>query len=180
MRNPGHIPRAWLGPASVALVLAFAPGLGAQTLDSPAPQPAGVTWRPSLGVRGGLDYRNQSPSVGALLRLPVPRLPAAVTPGGDLVFQDGLTERQLTVDVTVNLGGLHLGGGPVALNSVFADDGGRQTKVGYTLLAGLRGQAGRLGTELAFRWVSVDSLRSRFIMLAFTWTPGRPASPRRF
>ena len=180
MRSPAHILHAWLGPAYVALALSLAPGLGAQTLEGPGLQPAGLVWRPSLGIRAGLDYRNQAPSVGALLRLPVPGLPAAVTPGGDLVFQDGLTERQATVDVTVSILGIEVGGGPVALSSVFTDGGERETKVGYAFLAGLRGRAGRFGTELEFRWVRVDELGPRFIMLAFTWTPGTPANPGRF
>lgn len=178
MRSPAHIALTWLRLACAALWLAT--GLGAQTLEGTGSPPDGFTWRPSLGVRAGFDYRNQAPSVGALLHLPVPGLPATVTPGGDLVFQDGLTERQVTVDVTVDIGGIQLGGGPVALNSVFTDDGERESKAGYTFLAALRGQAGRLGTELEFRWVRVAELDSRFIMLAFTWTPGAPASPRPF
>lgn len=175
-----HFARTWPRLACVALALWLATGLGAQTLEGSGSQSGGFTWRPSLGIRAGLDYRNQAPSIGALLRLPVPGLPGSVTPGGDLVFQDGLTERQVTVDATVSIGGIQLGGGPVALNSVYTDDGEPETKVGYAFLAGLRGRAGRFGAELEFRWVRVAELGSRFIMLAFTWTPGAPTSPRPF
>jgi len=129
-------------------------------------------WRPTLGVRGGLDYRSQDASVGTFLRLPVPGLPAALTPSGDLVFRDGLTERQAILDVTARLGGFYVGGGPLVLHSIFRDETEYETKTGYTFVMGLSADARRFGTNLEFRWARVGGLSPKFVTLAFTWTPG--------
>ena len=173
--------RTWLALALAALCGALPPPLAAQTPGGPILiQQGGRSWLPSVGVRVGLDVRNSDPTVGALLRLPVP-IPfvrPAITPGADLVFHDGLTDRQAMVDVTIDLFGISVGGGPVWLNSVFDDvqDGElpRETKQGYTLLAGLRGGVGTFGTTLEFRWLFVDELEPRFITLGLTYTPGAP------
>ena len=160
------------------LAAALASGLSAQAPGRFLEGPPGQGWRPTLGIRVGLDYRNQDPSLGALLRLPVPGVPAALVPSGDLVFHQGLTERQGMVDLAVSFGGLHLGAGPVALSSIVADEGERETKIGYTLVAGVRSREGRFGTSLEFRLVRVDELSPNVLMLGLTWTPGAP-SPRR-
>ena len=176
---------AWAALATVlapGLAPSLAPGLAAQVQGGPLRGPAGPGWRPSVGARLGLDDRNQAPSIGALLRLPIP-IPGvrlAAVPGGDLVFHDGLTERQGMVDLTVDVFGITVGGGPVALSSVFGEDEPNQTKVGYTILAGLQRSTGRLGTNLEFRWIWVEELRPRFIMLGITYTPGAPPRRGRF
>ncbi len=154
----------------------FATPLAAQ-VRPPILQEAGSRWVPSIGVRAGWDYRNSVPSIGALVRFPVPipSLPLALTAGGDLVFYDRLTERQGTVDITYQMrGGLYLGGGTTALNSIYPDESERETKWGSTFLAGFRGQAGPLDMHLEFRWIRIDVLRPRFMMLALTYTPGAP------
>ena len=170
-----------LAQAALALVL-----LGAALPDPLAAQLGGGPileggpsrgWLPSVGVRGGFDYRNTDVSIGALLRLPVPvpLVPLAITGGGDLVFHDNLTDRQGMVDLTAEVFGISVGGGPVWLNTVFDEvDAPRETRTGYTLLAGFHGRGAPFGTDLEFRWVFVDDIEPRYIMLAFTFTPGAP------
>ena len=173
--------RRWVGLATCGLSLALAVprALAAQQIPGgPILEPqGGPGWLPTVGVRGGFDYRNSSPSVGALLRLPIPLpvLRPALTPGGDLVFQDGLTERQAMVDLTVDLFGIAVGGGPAWMNTIFGEDDSapRETRQGWTALAGVR-SAGRIGTSLEFRWLFVDDIKPRYIMLAVTFTPGAP------
>lgn len=142
----------------------------------PILEPAGSGWRPAVGFRAGLDYRNSDPSIGALVRLPIPvgRVGLAVTPSGDLVFHDGLTDRQGMVDLSARLLGLEFGGGPVALNSVYEGDTERETRIGYTFAVGLRSGRGPVQTSLELRWVEVDEFDPRFVMLAVTYTPGAP------
>jgi hypothetical protein len=132
---------------------------------------------PSIGVRGGFDYRNSDASVGALLRLPIPLalVPLEVSPGGDLVFHDNLTDRQGMVDLTAQIFGLSLGGGPLWLNTVYDDelDAPRETRQGWTVVAGLRSRGTPFGADLEFRWVFVEDVENpRYIALAVTWTPG--------
>jgi hypothetical protein len=155
--------------------------LAAQLPRGPVLQEGGRRWLPALGIRGGYDYRNADPSVGALVRfpIPIPVVPLAITPGADLVFHDGLNDRQGTVDLTANLFGISVGGGPIWLNTVFDDlqdvELNRETRQGWTVLAGLRSRGGRFGTDVEFRWVLVDGIEQpRYIMLALTWNPGAP------
>ena len=166
---------------------ALAPGLGAQAPGGPILQQAGPRWLPTLGIRGGWDYRNSDPAIGAMVRLPIPLpvVPLAIAPGGDFVFHDGLTDRQALVDLTANLFGLALGGGPVWLNTVFEEvqDAAleRDTRLGWTALVGFRNRTGPFGVDFDLRWVFMEDLEEnpRYIMIGLTWTPGAPR-PRGF
>jgi hypothetical protein len=173
----------WTALALAALCGALPPSLAGQAPTGPILSDGAPGWLPSVGVRAGLDQRSSDPAVGALVRLPIPVsfLRPAITPGADLVFHDGLTDRQATVDVTIDLFGISVGGGPVWLNSVYHDEENvalpRETRQGYSLLAGLR-SGGRFGTSIELRWLFVDDLEPRFITLAFTFTPGAPRRGR--
>jgi hypothetical protein len=162
----------------LAALCALAPGVAAQAPGGPILQQQGPRWLPTLGVRGGFDYRNSAPTVGATVRLPIPIAVGgpAITPGADFVFQDGLTERQAMVDFTVNLFGIDVGGGPAWMNSVFGDDlsDPRETRLGWTARAGIRSGAGPFGATIEFRWLVVDEIDPRYIMIGLTWTPGAP------
>jgi hypothetical protein len=170
------------GALGLAVVTCLAPPrLAAQGPGGPILQaPGGASgWLPSLGIRAGFDYRNSDPLVGAFLRLPVPitGLRPAITPGFDLVFHDDLTDRQIVVDATVDLfGGLSVGGGPLRLNTIYGDPGDpRETRLGYTLIGGFHNRGGPFGVDLDFRWVFVEDIEQpRYLMVAFTWTPGAP------
>jgi hypothetical protein len=88
--------------------------------------------------------------------------------GGDFVFHSGLVELQGVADVTSGfLRPIYLGGGPAVLNSVFEDSPERQTKGGFTVVAGLRGGGvGALTTDFSFRLVRVAELHPRYFTLA--------------
>ena len=136
-------------------------------------------WNPTVGARAGWATEDQSLSLGVFLRVPIPRLlrEPALMVAGDAVFQDGLVERQATMDLTADvLRGLYAGGGPAVLNTVFEKEGiTRETKAGYTLVAGLRGRVGVLASRLEVRWVRVDSRKLRFFMLGLSYPIlGRP------
>lgn len=131
---------------------------------------AGGGWTPTLSARAGWSALDASPSLGAELRLPLPLSPLrpALSVSGDIVFQTGLRERQGMLDVTVGaLRPVVLGGGPVVLNSIFHDDPARRaTKVGFTLVAGIRaGRVGPLTSEISLRLIRVEDLHPRFLML---------------
>ena len=137
-------------------------------------------WSPTVGARAGWLTKDQSLSLGAFLRVPIPLLvwAPAVVVAGDALFQDnGLVERQATIDLTAEvLRGLYAGGGPAVLNTFFEEDGAtRETKAGYTLVAGLRGRVGLLASSLEVRWVRVDSRRLRSFMFGLSYPIlGRP------
>ncbi len=161
-----------LAAAGLALVLVTASPAAAQ-LGPPVgfPGARGGGWSPVAVVRAGWSLRDSSPSLGGSLRLPIPLpLRPAIAGGGDFVFQDGLTERQAMVDVTLGLtGGIYAGGGPAWLNSVFENETTRATRLGYTLVAGVGGRAGPVSTELQFRWLRVDGLGPNFLTLGVTY-----------
>jgi hypothetical protein len=157
---------------TIVLVLALAllaPPVSAQLLPDPV-GPAGGRWTPIVGVRLGWSMLDSSPAVGAQLRLPlpIPTVRPSITAGGDVLFQSGLREAQGTLDVTTGaFAPLYLGGGPAIFNTVFNDSPERQTKPGFSLVAGFRG--GRIGpllAELEFRWTRVAERRPRFITIA--------------
>ena len=85
--------------------------------------------RPETSCERGNRYLDRAVLVPTIQRsdlaeleipVPIPLLRPVVTPGGDLVFQEGLVERQAMLDVTLGvLRPLYLGGGPAVLSSVF-------------------------------------------------------------
>jgi hypothetical protein len=171
--------RFWAALGLAALCAASPSALAAQLGGPILQQPGGGRWLPSLGIRGGWDYRNSDPSLGAVVRfpIPIPVVPLTVSPGADLVFHDNLTDRQGMVDLTADIFGLALGGGPIWLNTVFEDDleAPRETQQGWTALAGFRNRSGQFGLDLDFRWVFVDGIEQpRYLMLAIVWNPGAP------
>jgi hypothetical protein len=153
----------------VLAATALAAPLGAQLLPGPGfgrPRVGG----PVLAARAGWSTRDSAPSLGASLTLglPVPVIRPALDVGGDFVFHSGLVELQGVADVTSSfLRPLYVGGGPAVLNSVFEDSPDRQTKGGFTVVAGLRGGGvGPFTTDFSFRLVRVAELHPRFFMLA--------------
>jgi hypothetical protein len=152
-----------------ALALLAPRVLPAQLLPDPA-GPGGGRWTPILGPRLGWSMLDSSPALGAQIRLPlpIPNVRPSITAGGDVLFQSGLTEAQGTLDVTSSaFVPLYFGGGPALFNTIFEDAPERQTKPGFSLVAGIRG--GRIGpllAELEFRWTRVDERRPRFITIA--------------
>ena len=133
---------------------------------------------PTVGARTGWATKDQSLSLGVFLRVPIP-LPVwgpELVAAGDAVFQEGLVERQATIDLTAEvLRGLYAGGGPAVLNTFFAEAVTRETKVGYTLVAGIRGIVGLLASRLEVRWVRVDARKLRFFMFGLGYPIlGRP------
>ena len=133
-----------------------------------------------MGARAGWATQDASLSLGLFLRVPIP-LPVwgpALVVAGEAVFQDmGLVERQVTIDLTAEvLTGLYAGGGPAVLNTFFEEEAvARETKVGYTLVAGVRGRVGLLASRLEFRWVRVDVRKPRFLMFGLSYPIlGRP------
>ena len=102
-------------------------------LPAVAPAPASAQRRPDapppvpflVAGRVGFDTRTtEDPILGAMVRIPVPiPIPGrvALQAAGDLTFLDGLTERQLALDLVYDLRGLTLAGGPVFRNSIWRD-----------------------------------------------------------
>lgn len=130
-----------------------------------------------VGAKVGFDTQTREAVVaGGFLRVPLP-VPGrfALGVGGDLTFLEGLTERQLTVDVVYDLGGVYVGAGPVFRNTIWpatgADPGSlsdRESRTGFSLVLGLGGSPmGRLplAVGLEYRFVWVDDFRPRPLTL---------------
>lgn len=128
-----------------------------------------------VGPRGGYDFQNDAPLLGAFLRSATFGR-VFVQGTADLTFLNGLTDRQAGADVLVRLGrgGVLLGGGPVWRSSVFPGDDGfiplgaeRETRVGYSfvgILGGLPGR-GRYITSIEFRYTVVDEIKPQVLSL---------------
>jgi hypothetical protein len=170
-----HVEMHTLHRLAVALTLALAllaPGaaLNAQLRPDPVFAPGGARWTPIVGPRFGWSVMESSPVLGAQVRLPlpIPVVRPSITAGGDLVFQSGLREAQGTLDLTTGaFVPLYVGGGPALLNTIFEDAPERQTRTGYSLVAGLRG--GRIGpffAEIEFRWIRVAERKPRFFTIS--------------
>ena len=155
--------------ALAAVVLAAAaPPLEAQ--ERPASMGGSGGPRAVAEARLGWDYQSEAPALGAALRFPLFGARGDIVAGGEAVFRDGLTEAQGHLDAVVALGGrsnaLVAGGGPVMLSSIFEQDGERETRWGYSLLAGLRQlPADGPGLTLELRWIFVDDLEPAFLTL---------------
>ena len=164
--------------AAAVLLALLAPSAAAAQIRPDPIASAGARWNPTVAARAGWSVRDASPSLGATLRLPVPlsSLRPALVVGGDVVFQEGVVERQGLVDLTVDVsGGLFAGGGPAVLNTVFESATPRETELGYTLVAGVRGRSDVLSTQVDFRWVRVAGLSPTFLMISLGYPLlGRP------
>jgi hypothetical protein len=128
-------------------------------------------WSPMIAARGGWMLKDQSPSLGAELVVPIPipllrGLTVAVSADG--LFQNGLVERQAMADATINVfPGLFAGGGPAVMDTYFEDSPNlRDTRNGFTLVAGTRSRMGAVTTTLQARKMWVDSRKPTILMLS--------------
>lgn len=164
-------------------ILALALALSPSDAEAQRRQPAASGSTFLVGAKVGFDTRFDKPMAGVALRAPVPiPLPGpgllAVQASGDFTFLDDLTERQLTLDLLYDLGGLSIGGGPVFRNSFWIDApaGERETRTGYSVVVGLGGTPmGRssIAVGLEYRFVSVEELSPRPLTLMVAVAPSR-------
>jgi hypothetical protein len=159
--------------AVILLALALLPERAAAQLGGvPGFGGGGPSWSPFVGVRGGWAIKDESPSLGAYLELPIPipLLRPTLAAGGDLLFQEGLRERLATLDLTVHVqSSLYAGGGPAVMDTYFGASTTREREVGFTLVAGIRGRVGRLSNNLEIRTVRVDSRKPTLIMFGLSY-----------
>jgi hypothetical protein len=124
-----------------------------------------------VGGRAGYDFRGDAPILGAYARSSVVRR-VALQVSGDLTFLDRLTERQATAELLGQVSpGVWIGAGAAFRNSVFQRDpqqgeGGRETRVGYTIVGLLGGGGGgRVVSGIEIRFTAVDDFRSQLVAL---------------
>ncbi|MCG6957607.1 MAG: hypothetical protein LJF04_16575 [Gemmatimonadetes bacterium] len=118
-------------------------------------------WTPAMvGIRFGYLDRSTASVLGAQLRIPVIRQGyVELVPNGDITFLRGLKEYQYGLEVAYISGGRHgglmLGAGTVARNSIFDQGSVRETRKGWDLVVGLKTMPGRgipFGIQLQERW----------------------------
>lgn len=119
-----------------------------------------------VGARGGYDFGNDGPVLGAFVRSSLAwRLSAQAR--GDFIFLDGLTEREAGADLLVRISpGFHVGGGVVIRNSIYALQGGeRENRTGGSVAAFLGGLpgAGRVVTGIELRLTQVGDFDSQIL-----------------
>ena len=132
----------------------------------------GRRWSPAVGVRAGWAWKDDAPSLGGVVIVPVPLFPKrpTLTAGGDFLFQNGLTEKEGTLDVTIDLTpGLFFGGSAAMMNTIFPGETLRATRSGYGIVGGLRGRAGPLNTMIEARKLWIDNRKPSLIMLTFAY-----------
>jgi hypothetical protein len=152
-------------PAAVAglLLLALVPCVATAQEQPPRYFPT-----PSVGVRAGYAFTQESPIVGLSSTVPLDRRIEFLL-GGDLVL-DGVDERwRIGADVVVRLGrvGEYYGGAGITMSD-FDQEGvqRRRTEIGYAFVAGYEYGRARPWTLRPFiepRWTIVDS-RTFFIL----------------
>lgn len=145
-------------PRSLALFLflclAVPAGLRAQS---------GPGWPPAMvGVRVGYLSRSATNAtvLGAQLHIPVlPSGHVELVPNADITFFKGLKEYEYSVDAVFvsggRRGGLVVGGGPAARNSIFPGSTTRETRKGWDVVAGLMFNPGEqlpVGIQIEERW----------------------------
>ncbi|CAN5862935.1 hypothetical protein BH23GEM3_BH23GEM3_21740 [soil metagenome] len=114
-----------------------------------------------FGVRGGYDFDENLGSAGAQIRIPLAH-PIQLVPSGDVFFADARTQWQINTDLVFRplaLGGLYGGVGAAFVSREFDAIEPRETRAGYNLVAGLRGN--RLSSTsvnpfVEARWTAVD------------------------
>lgn len=127
-------------------------------------------WGVEAGGRVAYAFQGSAPVLGAFVRVGLPGA-FTVQGGGELVFLDGLTERQIGGEVLYAIGpALHVGGGPVWRNTVFEpgdDPELRDTRLGYGIVVLLGETASRSGASVGieFRYSSVSDLGQRTLGL---------------
>lgn len=166
------------GLLSVVLLLAVAVPADGQMRGRPPLPGAAAPPVLTLGVYGGWDTWFDEPLLGAKARVGVPSFPwVALQSAADWTFLQGLTERQVTADVLVDLGGIAVGGGAVFRNSVWdVDNPVRETRTGGSLVLSLGGvPLGRsaFSVGLDYRFIWIEGFRPRPLTLNVTVAPER-------
>lgn len=124
----------------------------------------------SIGARAGYDFEisNGAFVLGAGTRISIPGMPYLELQGvTDWTFLDGLTERQMGVDLLYQFGGLAVGGGPVVRNTIWdaavLDE--RESRTGYSLVVILAGQATNrlLNGQLELRYTKVSNFTPKAV-----------------
>lgn len=162
------------------LVLLFGLGPGApdvaaqlRTGSPEAPAPSRVL---TVGVRAGADLANEGLVLGAQVRIPVdPWRRLELVPSASVDFLAGIAEYQLEADAVLfvdRMRRLYVGGGAAFRNTIYEEtadgDEERETRTGYSLLAGARTLDGGpldMGTQLQIRYVSVDRFEPLYVTL---------------
>lgn len=128
--------------------------------------------RPSLMVsaRAGYDFEisNGALVLGAGTRISVPGATFLELQGiSDWTFLDGLTERQMGLDLLYQFGGLAVGGGPVMRTTVWDSEVStdKETRTGYSLVLILAGQATNrlLNGQLELRYSKVSNFSPKTV-----------------
>jgi hypothetical protein len=115
----------------------------------------------SVGPRFGYDNNANGEVLGAQLHIPLLRSARVeLMPNGDITFVSRLKEYQFNLEAVVmpggSRGGVYLGGGLAFRNSVFGSTptAPRETKQGYSIVAGIRSSSGGfLTSQLEVRWI---------------------------
>lgn len=138
-----------------------------------------------VSIRGGFDTKFDKPVAGGAAFFPIPNVRwLGLQAAGDLTFLEGLTERQGSVDVLVDLGGLQVGGGPIFRNTIWNDSedslpgGGlsRETRTGASLVfvaGGTPFEDSRITVGVEYRLVWVDAFTPRPLVVSVGVLPER-------
>lgn len=137
--------------------------------------------RLEIGVRAGLDYQDDSPSLGAHARISVdPWRRLDLLPSVEVTFQDRLTEKQFNLDGGLYLDGsrtLYVGSGAAFRNTLYLDGDGaplpeRETRTGFNLFAGLHLVSPSdlpVALQLEARWTFVGDFEPRTLVIGVNY-----------
>jgi hypothetical protein len=163
---------AALQVAAIVLALAVLPSAASAQFGGVPGSGIVRGFSPQIGVRAGWLFKDQSPSIGAVLivPIPIPLLRPTLVGGADAIFQDGLRERLLTADLQINaLPGLFVGGGPAVMNTYFDTSITRETKTGFSAVVGVRARGGRMSNSLELRKIRVGSRHPTVLFFSLSY-----------
>jgi hypothetical protein len=166
---------------AVVLLCASARPMEAQLRPAPPTEERPPPARLEIGVRAGLDYQNDSPSLGGHARVSVdPWRRLDLLPSVEFTFQDRLTEKQFNLDGALYLDGsrtLYVGSGAAFRDTFYLDDEGdplaeRETRTGFNLFAGLHLVSPSdlpVALQLEARWTFVGDFRPRTLVVGVNY-----------
>ena len=166
---------------AIVLLCATARQAEAQLRPGPPTEERPSPARLEIGVRAGIDYSDDSPSLGGHARISVdPWRRVDLLPSVEFTFQDQLTEKQFNLDGSLYLDGsrtLYVGSGAAFRDTFYLDDEGdplpeQEIRTGFNVFAGLHFASPSdlpVAVQLEARWTFVGDFEPRTLVLGVNY-----------
>ena len=156
---------------AVAFLMGRMAGAEAQT---PGGGSSPVTGGVLAGARVGYDFFTEGLVAGGQLHFLLdPWGWVDLMPNAEASFSGGAKTWQANADVALTpIRGLYFGGGAAFRNTIYETEGGRETRTGYTIFAGIRSPPtrGEINPQVELRWTFIgDIQRPKTVTVGVNW-----------